>query len=338
MVLRAISIVAIFLAVGLAGCASDSGGDETAVIGSTEGLVLAAGKGAISGLLIDDRYRPIELTENPTSEFQREGFVLLQETGEQVRTDENGEFGFIDLDPGTYTLRAQVEGHEAKPQKVKVTEGIFEEADISARRLVINSGAIVTEHYAAFLDCGIFFVALSMNPGCVPDNSGETQRSSLTVDYTGYDNATWLISEALFNNAPKNGEHLELVVRGGFDLDYSSKAIREGKYIKLHMEKGQISPDEPMPGSHNIHWNNTGSMQMVIFGRGAMSEEIREAWEPIYEAMSDQPCSDPIYCASQFPMRRGAGIMLGIKATYLNSLFIGAPEVDPLAYCQLCPA
>jgi hypothetical protein len=261
---------------------------------------------------------------------------LLQETGEQVQTDENGEFGFLDLEPGSYTLRAQVDGHEAKPQKVRVSEGVFEEADISARRLIINTGAIITEHYAAFNPCGIFFVALSTNVGCVPDTSGDTSRSAFSVDYSGYSNATWLVAEALFNNPPKNGEHHEVVIREGFDLDFSSKAINDGNYIKLRLQKGEISPDIPMPGSHNIHWNNTGSMEMIMFGRGAMSEEIREAWEPIYEAMSDQPCSDPVYCASQFPMRRGAGVMLGVKATYLNSLFIGAPEVDPLEYCQLC--
>ncbi|MGB1697443.1 MAG: carboxypeptidase regulatory-like domain-containing protein [Thermoplasmatota archaeon] len=338
MVVSRVIVASMMVALALAGCAGESDEPENTVIGTTEGIVLKEGKGAIAGLLIDDRFRPIHLTDNPENEFQRDGFVLLQETGKQVQTDENGQFGFIDLDPGTYTLRVTADGHEAKPTKVKVTEGIFEEAAITARRIAINEGAILTEHYAAFNPCGIFFVALSMNLGCVPDSSGDTSRSAFSVDYSPYEDATWLVAEALFNNPPKNGEHHEVVIREGFDLDFGSKAINEGNYIKLRLQKGAISPDEPMPGSHNIHWNNTGSMEMVMFGRGAMSEEIRTTYEPVYETMSTLPCSDPIYCASQFPMRRGAGVMLGVKATYLNSLFLGEPEVDPMEYCALCPA
>jgi hypothetical protein len=334
MVMRALTVVAIFLAVGLAGCAANET-DDTAIVGSTEGLELEAGKGAISGLLIDDRYRPIELTESPTSEYQRAGFILLQETGEQVQTDENGEFGFLDLEPGSYTLRAQVDGHEAKPQKVTVTEGVFEETDISARRLVINTGAVVTQHFAGFVDCSLFLVALSINPSCVPDTSGETNRFDVRPDYSNYEDATWLVTEILFNNEPQNGEMLEVVIRqlSNTDIDFSSAVIASGTYMKMHMEVNGTSPDEPLAGSESNPWLNDETLQIAIFGRGALSEEIRQGYEPVYETVTkDLPY--PAYA----PMRRGVGLELGIKANFLMSLFIGAPAVDPLEYCQLCAA
>jgi hypothetical protein len=330
MVVRALAIVVIFLAVGLAGCVANET-DDTAIVGSTEGLELAAGKGAISGLLIDDRYRPIELTDTASSEYQREGFILLQETGEQIQTDENGEFGFLDLDPGMYTLRAQIDGHEAKPQKVRVSEGVFEEIDISARRLVINTGAIVTEHYAAFMDCGIFFVAYSANPGCIPDTSGDTDRFDFFVDYSQYSTITWLVAETLFNNAPNNGEQLDVVIRRTLGEDFTSGVIKSGTYIKLHLKINETSPDPDVAGDEWLVWMNEGEMQMAIFGGGSFGEEIGDAYEPVYEAAGKDLPS-----LGSTSMRRGAGFMLGVKANFLNSAFLGEPETDPLQYCQLC--
>ncbi len=100
--LRVLLMCALTASVALAGCASSDGGDDQVLDGgvSDDTFTLKAGRGAISGLLVDDRFRPIELTDNPTTEFQRSGFVLLQELGLKARTDSNGEFSFVDLEPG----------------------------------------------------------------------------------------------------------------------------------------------------------------------------------------------------------------------------------------------
>jgi hypothetical protein len=179
---RAATVVLLtaFASVALAGCAGDS--PDTAPVDPSEidPEQLQAGKGAIAGLLIDDRFRPIQLIDSPTTEFQARGFVLLQETGQESRTTANGEFAFIDLEPGTYTLRVSATGHEAVPSKVVVREGEFAEASIVARRTSSQGSTIVTEEYSAFSPCFINFVALSTTADCTLDQSGETFRAGIT--------------------------------------------------------------------------------------------------------------------------------------------------------------
>lgn len=94
----------------LSGCTGS--GDTTGtklVAGPAE---LAAGKGGILGLLIDDIYRPIP------------GALLLVEgQGLTATTDERGQFSFVDLEPGTYVLLPSAERHEAAPANVDVSAG-----------------------------------------------------------------------------------------------------------------------------------------------------------------------------------------------------------------------
>jgi hypothetical protein len=81
----------------LAGCAGDGQVVDYENLDNNE---LAEGKGAIAGVLFDDRYRPIHLVPEgeAVSEFQADLFILVQETGPQVLTNENGDFAV--LDPG----------------------------------------------------------------------------------------------------------------------------------------------------------------------------------------------------------------------------------------------
>ena len=71
----------------LAGCSQP--GADAAADGPP---ALAAGKGAIAGLLVDDRYRPLHLTDAPQADYEAEGFILVVETGATVTSDVTGEF------------------------------------------------------------------------------------------------------------------------------------------------------------------------------------------------------------------------------------------------------
>jgi hypothetical protein len=289
---------------------------------------------------VDDRFRPIQLTQDPEGEFAAAGFVLLQETGEQTQTNGDGEFVFSDLEPGQYTLRVQAEGHEATPQKIGVTAGRFSEATLTARRVVSEGSFIITDEYSAFSPCFINFVALSYTADCTADQSGETARLGIMDrNVTNIDNVTWVVTEALFNQEPQGGAAYDVVVRRELDHDYAAAVLFEGRYAKLHMQNGSVSPDEPPAGEDFHPWYvHNGTFDVLMFGRGYGAEEIRTAYEPVYETLQDAPCipTGLGICVNDIPMRRGAGGTLGNEAKFLVSIFVGEPEVDPLVYCALC--
>ncbi len=326
------TMVLVMLAtVGLAGCAGDDGG-----LGS-EGTPLAAGKGAIAGLLVDDRFRPIHLTDSPQTEFQTTGFVLLQETGQQVQTTENGEFTFSNLDPGTYTLRVTANGYEAVPQKVAVQEDVFNEVSVVARRVLSEGNVIITEHYSGFSSCFLNYVLLSSRPDCTGDRSGDTSRSGFLLNYSQVGDVSWVVMETLFNQEPRAGSSMDLVARGGFAQDFTSDVLWEGRYSKMHLQHGAISPDPQPVGTEHIEWTNQQEISLEMFGRGYLAEEIRTSYSPVYEAIKDLGCIGVgSYCPNQWSFRRGAGATFGVEAQFVISVFLGEPEVDPLDYCVLC--
>lgn len=333
--------VALLLGLTLAGCIGGDGGtDPTGDAVDADTFDLEAGKGAIAGLLVDDRFRPIDLEDTPGTEAQFTGFVLLQETGEQAQTSENGEFTFVDLEPGTYTLRVSADRHEAIPQKVRVEEGVFSEASIVARRVLSEGGTVITEEYSAFSPCFINFVALSYTADCTGDQSGETARLGFSRNVSDLPDVTWVVGEALFNQDPPEGGAFDVVIRRDLGYDYSAAVLFEGRYAKLHLRNGGLTPDPEVPGTGFEPWYaHNGTFDMLMFGRGYFSEDIRQAYAPVHEALQQAPVCIPTglgICAQDIPMRRGAGGSLGTQATFLISIFLGEPEVDPLAYCVMC--
>src|SRR5689334_19437204 len=83
----------------LSGCAKSA---EIQTQADAERPDLAAGKGAISGLVIDDRYRPVP-----------DALVVLTPGGLTTTSDTAGQFSFSDLTPGPYLLQVQAADHEA---------------------------------------------------------------------------------------------------------------------------------------------------------------------------------------------------------------------------------
>lgn len=297
--------VTILVAVALAGCADD-GGD-----GGGDGGELAPDRGAISGLLVDDRFRPIHLTDDPQTEFQATGFVLLQETGEQVQTTENGEFTFTDLDPGRYTLRVQASGHEAVPTGVNVNAGEFAEASVVARRVSSEGSIILTQEHAIFIDCWyINPVFRHTEVNCFVDLSRDSKRGALRGNYTAVDDITFMVAEFLMNQP------------GDYDVDvgygkgeaveevWARGQVRGGDYGKLVMptDEARLEENELYDG----HFDNDREFIAVLW--------------PVGGIMGQDVSTDPV--------RLGAGV--ATKAQVLVSLFIGEPEADVTAYCVLC--
>jgi hypothetical protein len=131
------------------------------------------------------------------------------------------------------------------------------------------------------------------------------------------------------------------VLRQDINTDYTADVLWDRSYSKLHLVNGARTPDPEVPGVPFHDWNaHNGTFEMLMFGRGYLAEEIRTTYAPVREVLQQGPCIPAIVisCFQDIPMRRGAGGTLGNEATMLLSIFLGEPEVDPIAYCALCPS
>jgi hypothetical protein len=267
---------------------------------------------------VDDRFRPIQLTnEVASTEFQAKGFILLQETGQQVLTTQNGEFSFVDLDPGTYTLRATIQGHEATPIQVTVAEGVFNEASIVARRVSSLGSSVITQEFSAFTPCAADFIANGVVANCVLDLSGDTYRPGFSVNYTGIADVTYLVAEAKMSQV--SGYNFQMRENDGSAAGgdrYAVGRIKDGDYIKMVLERG-VANEEHNEQNNNVAWGNneTNPMHTIFFMEGDFRDEMRELG----------------FCC-------GLGARFGMKGQFLHSMFVGEPEVDIAAYCVLCGA
>lgn len=298
-------VVLIFCIPALAGC-SDS--DDSTVEVTDDTYRPPADVGAISGLAIDDRYRPIP-----------GALLLLQPVGLTATSNENGEFMFADLAPGPYTLRIQAEGHEGTPQTVTVTGGDFVEAHIVARRIVDPGSTILTREFAIFLPCvvGVLVDGYTMN--CVAPNDQSAIRSGFLSNFTDLcDQATFLVTEVL---ADKPGGYFLRIQHRDDDPDdlpaeWYAAAHFTGDHVRLvnqygvqnqeHTDVPTISEGEMAP------WMNDRDFGTCLDSYGPFAEELQ-----------------PVGCC-------GLGPRLAVTATIVQSLFIGEPEVDMETYCVLC--
>jgi hypothetical protein len=314
--MRVVWIALLFMGVMIAGCTgngADSVDDADAGVVDRDSFRLQSGKGAVAGLLVDDRFRPIHLTDNPDGEFQTTGFVLLQETGQQVRTNENGEFTFTNLDPGTYTLRVTAAGHEATPQRVTVAEGVFNELSVIARRVASDASFLLTQEYSMFIACAADYFANGGNLPCDLDLSSDSYSSAFNSDFTGLADVTHMITEMKANQE----KCWEIQIRTG--ARYFAAALLCGDYVLVPLEVGvnaDAVQNNPGYGSRYQPWLNDDGFQTIMF----VDHDFRDTHQ--------QFLGGTLCC--------GVGFSAGIKATFLQSVFLGEPEVDVDSYCVLC--
>lgn len=295
--MRPILTALLLVLVGLAGCA-----DEPAPTSDAPDQPLAAGTGAISGLLVDDAFRPIP-----------DANILVQETGQQVETNANGEFFVGDLQPGTYTLRVNAEGHEAKPETARVDAGEFTEMNILARRVTSLDGATVTQEFTVFLDCAVSLV-VALPFDCSTDLSGDSHRRDFTVDYTPYGaDASALVME--MKAAQSKRYEVDIWWPDGDTIPFYANDVFTGDYAHFVLKHGETNTEDEAIFT-NDPWINEYPLLTEIIVFGELSEEGGQVEE--------------------FFLGGGVGVHLAVKAQFMHTLFLGEPEVNVDDYCVLC--
>lgn len=181
-------LVALLVVPLLAGCVADDGPIEPSAA-PVRTQHIEAQRGAIDGILLDDRFRPVP-----------GGLVLLHEWALTTTTRGDGSFFFKDLPPGEYTLRVDADGHEAVPAKVQVEADAWTEAAIVARR---TAGSLeyddrVVMEFALRVACQIDAVVLRIG-GCLIEGN-EGPRRWVDLDHRDLP-ATRMTTEAWVNRA-----------------------------------------------------------------------------------------------------------------------------------------
>jgi hypothetical protein len=308
----------------LAGCGSAPAQDPDGQV-VTE-VPLPEGKGGILGILVNDIYRPVP-----------GGLIFVARQGLTATTDASGQFGFTGLDPGTYILQANALDHEASPLNVDVVAGEYTEVEFQSRRVFSEGGTIITTHYSVFIPCSKSDpVDGTRNIDCTADGSGDSFRIGFTSDYRSHGrNVTYLVTEMKANHkASSSSGALKVVVRDAEDADpyFANKYTADSDYLKLTMHLGNVSTDESTPAyPRNEAWNNKEELQTALFAQGQFKSET--------QAVLDAACP-PLYDAGVFRDcdSRGVGVQVGVKANFVQSLFLGEPDKPIDSYAVYAPS
>ncbi len=307
---RVFMTTALLLATILAGC-TDSQSADTApaavsgCIGESCGNIdLKGSVGAISGLVIDDRYRPLVEAE-----------VLLLPLGLTTVSNENGEFGFVNLEPGIYTVRVQKDKHEAAPVRVDVVAQQFSEAIVEARRTVSDTSFMIAQEFSVFIPCNIMFIVNGIVYDCGTDLSGENFRAYFISDYSTLgDQVTFLLTE-MKANQPNN---YNVQVRG--NAPYAAlTSFEEVDYMRILNQYG-VKNEEANYFDRNQPWLNEGSFQTIMFVMEKFAGEVHDLGQ-------NNGLGNVLIT--------GVGASFGIKAQFVQTLFIGEPRIDVETYSVL---
>ena len=141
-----VAIHGLVLALVLAGCAED-GSPETQEADPVDALELEATDttGVLRGVVVDDAIRPLAGV-----------LVELSGTGNgSVETSDDGVFGFQDLPPGTYFVKASRIGYFGAQQTVEVVAGVDDPpvVKVMLRRDVTYQAFVESRQYEGFIQC-----------------------------------------------------------------------------------------------------------------------------------------------------------------------------------------
>jgi hypothetical protein len=141
----------------LAGCAGKKADNKAPEVipQAFEDVKVTATTGAIRGLVVDEAIRPVS---NAT--------VKLMATNATRRSDNQGAFVFTDLAAGDYFLSITKPGFLAVQASASVQAGV---SDPPITKVLLKADASTQPfnelfHWSAFLQCGAFIIAGSLNP------------------------------------------------------------------------------------------------------------------------------------------------------------------------------
>lgn len=329
---RTLLVAFLMSSVILAGCVGDDApvdGEET----------IDASKGTLSGLLVDDNFRPIQLKEewsDVPGDYQDEGFILITETAQRVETTENGEFEVTGLTPGTYTIRVSAQDHEAVQETVEISAGETTSITLEARRKATDLSTILTTEYAIFIPCNAYATF-----GCPPDTSGDTFRPGVYDNFTEYaEDVTFATWEVLLNNPYIFCLEVRESSGTGASLDRHFGNWCEGEgstYTKGILQKDEIYDEVPSQDA----WDPTAETEGILFtfgnteatcwakpgDQGVGPEQVEAAGETV---------NNPTY--NRDDRYRCAGVSLAVKADLVFSMFLYEVDADDVEeYCIICP-
>lgn len=289
-----VAAIALVLSLALAGCGDKGGGDGGG--GTSTNPPLQSGKGAISGLVINDVYRPVP-----------DALILLN-NGLTATSDASGQFTFTNLDPGAYIARIQAEGHEAAPQSIQVEAGQYAEAELLARRVVNEGSRIITTEYSVFVSCNINAVVIGLPYDCTMDQSGDTDRAAFISNYTTTQNVTYMVTEMKANQVG----NYEVRIRPedhdqGPSDNYAVMEIVETDYLKIVHKVGEVAHDPYELTGGNQAWNNTEGFLTILY----------------VDSVGKNAGDTGTF---------GVGVDVGIRAKFIQSIFVGEPDVDIATY------
>lgn len=172
----AVAVLVVAVMAGLlAGCA---GADETpqAPADFTElDLKAGTGKGVIRGVAVDDSIRPIA------------GVAITLGSGTlATTTDEEGRFGFSDVEPGLHFVKASKPGYGETQSSVEV---VADEAEpkavlIALTRVPGTDPLVVLMEWNGFMQCS-FTIAIAFGTGCLlGDFTDDDSRRFDAIDST----------------------------------------------------------------------------------------------------------------------------------------------------------
>lgn len=307
---RVAVLASLVMAVALSGCIGSS--EDPAGVDSNESL--QEGHGAIRGILVDDRYRPIHLVDGDVqSEFQAPGFILVQELGQEVRTNANGEFEIRNLDPGHYTLRLQSEDHEARTNTVQVAAAEYAETTVEARRIVSDDGAVLVQQHAVFIPCAVWVVVTGMLPDCTFDQSADAMSPDFMTDLSAHPDLSYVVTEMRANRVDDYGIQIRA------DERFAVAVVTDQDYVRIVNQPGvanEVDVDAAL--GPNAPFDASEPFQTILFAMGDHHQTVANSGLP------------GVCC--------GYGVKLATKANFVQSAFIGVPdqEVDMDTYCVQC--
>ncbi len=191
--LRTLLLAATLVAVGLAGCTDDAPVEPTDPEVPTAENV-ERGKGVIRGVVIDPSITPVpDVT------------VTVQNTDLTTRTDADGAFLFVDVDPRTYFLEASKPGWTAVQQSVEVVADVIAPPalKIQIEQVPGTLPRADTQSAEGFIQCSYG------TPRLYGSCATEEEQNVLQFEFDGIPNAIQI--EVIWESTQPSGDNLYVI-------------------------------------------------------------------------------------------------------------------------------